>query len=688
MKTIKTKLWFKITALILFVLLAVILIASGTGIANLAYSNVYTDGGADARKEVVSGSAFIKAKDLLEDYCSSYYNGSDSDNAYFADLFTEENSNFYFSVTDENGNEILKNYYTSDYQYSLSSQYEVLVNVKNIEETKSFETYSELMYYIAACEDLYAGVDYNYWTEDTDQDGSGEYAAEINYVTGDKKELTLNCYVKEKLTASDDFSAGLFWVDFLINQRYTVIAVCSVSFIFLITLFVMLLCSAGHKEGSDVITLSWFDKIPLDLYTVFLFVSFVLTLSGGDSFFSNFEYYIYIAAAGIIWLLLGMSFLITFAARAKAGGWWKNTVTYMVLRMIWKIVKSFFRAILYAVRSFSLYWQFGLSWAGLSFTEFLAIVILCYDPGILLLAWFVEKMILTPFLILAVINMKILQKTGAEIAAGNLSYTADLNAMIWEFKKHGRNLNSISSGMALAVEEQMKSERLKTELITNVSHDIKTPLTSIINYVDLLKKSGTDSKNAAEYIGIIDRQSSRLKKMTEDLVEASKASSGNINVNLENTDVNLLLAQAAAEYSERFAGSNLDAVLSVSPFELFINADGKLLWRVFDNLMNNICKYTLEKTRVYISTESVGVNAVITFKNISKYPLNISSSELMDRFVRGDASRHTEGSGLGLSIAKSLTDLQNGNMEIFIDGDLFKVVITFCQADKPAHSVS
>ena len=223
----------------------------------------------------------------------------------------------------------------------------------------------------------------------------------------------------------------------------------------------------------------------------------------------------------------------------------------------------------------------------------------------------------------------------------------------------------------------MKSERLKTELITNVSHDLKTPLTSIVNYVDLMKKEDIQPEKAKEYLAVLDRQSKRLQKLTIDLVEASKASTGNIAVNAEKTDVSVFLSQLSGEYEEKLAAKGLQLVVTSPEENVYIYADGRLLWRVFDNLMNNICKYAQENTRVYISASVQDEKVMISFKNISRYPLNISSEDLMERFVRGDASRNTEGSGLGLSIARSLVDLQKGKFELVVDGDLFKAIVTF-----------
>ena len=230
--------------------------------------------------------------------------------------------------------------------------------------------------------------------------------------------------------------------------------------------------------------------------------------------------------------------------------------------------------------------------------------------------------------------------------------------------------------MAIAVEQKMKSERLKTELITNVSHDIKTPLTSIINYVDLLQKAHTRDEEA-QYLEVLQRQSARLKKLTEDLVEASKASTGNVSANLVQTNVVESINQALGEYEDRLAAGSLLVVKSFDAEDLSILADGRLLWRILDNLLGNVCKYALAGTRVYVTAAAEGGEVVLSIKNISRQQLNVSVEELMERFVRGDTARTTEGSGLGLNIARSLTELQRGKLHLVVDGDLFKAELRF-----------
>lgn len=238
-------------------------------------------------------------------------------------------------------------------------------------------------------------------------------------------------------------------------------------------------------------------------------------------------------------------------------------------------------------------------------------------------------------------------------------------------------IDDIAGGLSNAIAQNMKSERLKTELITNVSHDIKTPLTSIINYVDLLKKEKMPNEKATEYLMILDNKSQRLKKLTEDLVEASKASSGNIKLNMEKLNVKELVKQVSGEFEDKFKERGLEEINSFPEDDIFIKADGRYMYRVLENIYSNVAKYALENTRVYLDVVKNQHTVVIQMKNISKQELNISADELMQRFVRGETSRNTEGSGLGLSIASSLTELQGGQFHIYLDGDLFKVTIGF-----------
>ncbi|WP_242984525.1 HAMP domain-containing sensor histidine kinase [Clostridium sp. chh4-2] len=271
------------------------------------------------------------------------------------------------------------------------------------------------------------------------------------------------------------------------------------------------------------------------------------------------------------------------------------------------------------------------------------------------------------------------------ISTGDTGYKVDLDFFSGKELAVAESINNISSGLENALQEKVKSERLKADLITNVSHDIKTPLTSIINYVDLIKREHIQDPKIQGYLEVLDQKSQRLKTLTEDLVEASKASSGNVKLEIANIDLVELVWQTNGEFDEKFALRHLEVVTHLPDQTLLIEADGRHLWRVLENLYNNAYKYAMEGSRVYIDVQQEEDLAVFTIKNVSANPLNINADELTERFVRGDVARTTEGSGLGLSIAKSLTELQNGIFKLYIDGDLFKAQVSF-PIKKPAVS--
>ena len=263
------------------------------------------------------------------------------------------------------------------------------------------------------------------------------------------------------------------------------------------------------------------------------------------------------------------------------------------------------------------------------------------------------------------------------LASGETSYKVDTALFSSLEARLAEGLNRISDGLETALAEQVRSERLKADLITNVSHDIKTPLTSIINYVDLIKREHIENPTLQKYLEVLDQKSQRLKTLTEDLVEASKASSGNIKLEINDIDLVELVQQTTGEFEEKYALRRLELVNTLPNEVIIIEADGRRLWRVLENLYNNAFKYALENTRVYVGIEDHDSEVVFSIKNVSASPLNISPDELTERFVRGDVSRTTEGSGLGLSIAKSLTELQGGTFQVTIDGDLFKAEVSF-----------
>ena len=366
--------------------------------------------------------------------------------------------------------------------------------------------------------------------------------------------------------------------------------------------------------------------------------------------------------------LVGYFVIMTVARRIKAKRLYKTTYLY-------RLVQTLSRLLCQEEWGVRFYFRFLLFYLVLSAAELIAMQV--FEHTNLILIWIAEKLLICHVAAVVIYNLSVLEQEGKRLKNGDSSQRVHTEKLLPFFRHHGDTLNEISKGMRRTVDEQMRSERMKAELITNVSHDLKTPLTSIVNYVDLIEKAGLDSPQAPEYFDVVNRQAVRLKKLVLDLVEASKAASGSTPVELETLDLNLMLSQATGEYAERMREHGLDQVVALTDKPLLIRADPKHLWRVFDNLLGNATLYSQTDSRVYITTHTENENAVVIFRNISKQRLNISADELMERFVRGDSSRNTEGSGLGLSIAKDLTTLQGGHFKLVIDGDLFKAIMTF-----------
>ncbi len=309
-----------------------------------------------------------------------------------------------------------------------------------------------------------------------------------------------------------------------------------------------------------------------------------------------------------------------------------------------------------------------------------------YSVRRIVLILLVTDLVLLPLAIRWDLEKKRVRQATDALARGELSYKLNTAQLHFVWRKLGGDLNSIGDGMAAAVEQRLRSERMKTELITNVSHDLKTPLTSIINYIALLKEKDLPPETQREYLDVLDRQSAKLKKLTEDVVEASKAASGVMPVHPELLDVGELLVQSVGEYAERLEAAGVTPVIHTPEQEVHILADGRLLGRVLDNFITNIIKYAQPGTRAYFDLTAGETDVVIAVKNTSRAPLDMPAEELMERFVRGDSSRSTEGSGLGLSIARSLTELIGGQMRLTLDGDLFKAEVTFPIAPPDAET--
>ncbi len=469
--------------------------------------------------------------------------------------------------------------------------------------------------------------------------------------------------------------------EFVFSNRYAAIALAAVGLLLFLVLFVYLMAAAGRRGDREGIVLSPLDKVPFDVtlgagaMAVVMF-GLIIAESGGDDLFV-----VGVVIAGAVLILLTVVYVLyTFSARIKAGGWWRNTVVFKLLRLIGRCFKAIGRFFLRLFRALRMEWRVALGFAGYFLADFVGVLIFLegMDSDVELLGLALLCAVnLAAFsvLILGAHQFAVLKKAGAKLASGELDYKVDTKKMYFDYRRHAENLNSIGDGMSAAVDQRMRSERLKTELITNVSHDIKTPLTSIVNYVDLLQKPHSEEEGR-QYLDVLARQSDKLRHLTLDLVEASKASTGNLPTELVPTNTAELISQAVAEYAERFAQSGLEPVVTVPDKPVTVLADGRHLWRVLDNLLGNAVKYAQPGTRVYIDVRRLDGQGLLSVKNISRDRLNVPADELMERFVRGDRSRHTEGSGLGLSIALSLTELMGGAFNITIDGDLFKAEVS------------
>lgn len=469
-----------------------------------------------------------------------------------------------------------------------------------------------------------------------------------------------------------------------------VLAVFSLIIYFM--LFIYLTMTAGREsdeDGNTVIELTEFDKSPTE-FALFICLSVVIVLLCGvvcvhefGYIYRNYIYDIYVRytdglviGAGVLVFLLDMLFCFfyySFIRRIKG-------------RVIWK--NSYLRRLMKKAEGLALE-LYGNS----------SIVIRVWVPFIIFLLFNLMMALLGPFgiafafvidMLIGVMMYKDAKERQNIVSGIEKIAQGDLNYQVEQERMHGDNIvmaqavNSIGNGIKNAVEASMKDERMKTELITNVSHDIKTPLTSIINYVDLVKREDVDNERVRSYIKVLDEKSQRLKQLIDDLVEASKISSGNINLNFEKINLTELLNQTIGEFSEKFEQKGLSIVMNGNASNVVIEADSRSIFRVIENLFNNVYKYALERTRVYVSINCIGRDGIqvqemaeIIIKNISASELNCNPEELTERFIRGDESRTTEGSGLGLSIAKNLTEAQNGTFEIQLDGDLFKVILTF-----------
>lgn len=594
---------------------------------------------------------------------------------------------------------ILYGYRTNLYGGSNTSYFASRICYENAREIAQFDIlnpYIQEYFPVGVLEDLYRGnfTNVNYAIEEK-QNGQWEVVSttlseEENYGFCDSFESWENgtsYRVTVAIKSSMPQESGKTYFQYMLFNTVHRLSdvlpwILVISFVLCVASFTVLCIMAGHRPGHNKIVLNWMDRLPLDAYALVAacLAGWLLWLSLENGFYDLDAFANTMACIGILTAsLILLGWLLSLITRIKVGRWWENTLIYRLLHWIHRNGLHAAKMLLRTVGAIPIVWR-TLVITGALLIALMYLAIYSIWNGSLLMLYTLISLAIVVFLCFCSIQLQKLKGAVETMANGDFDARVDTTGLYGEFRRYGEHLNAISDGMSIAIEQHTKSERMKTELITNVSHDIKTPLTSILNYVDLLQHTQNETERA-QYLEVLHRQATRLKKLTEDLVEASKAATGNIQTELVPTDVSESLNQAVGEYTERLEAAELTLVARFPDYRLSILADGRLLWRVLDNLLGNICKYAMPGTRVYLTVEEREKTVSIQLKNISRQQLNISPDELMERFVRGDSARSTEGSGLGLNIAKSLTELQHGRFRLELDGDLFKVDVELPKAN-------
>lgn len=578
----------------------------------------------------------------------------------------EGDSNYYYLYADLKSKKI----YTNKKEYSNPAELE-----ENIKKMKKLGKYVVVRPKLSEFESNLTNEDALTWRDD------------IKYSGPQTEDFVFVSAVDTSYPIQDSFYA-----ENQLFEKYassgTVIAVLGmIAFGMLIVCLVWLTTVAGRSNRDDELHLNWFDAWKTEVAATVVIVLWLIPvlLSGSilsltDLFmdlnndlatlYGYYNYVMnsipYVIGGGILAAYTCLMFLVGYLSlvrRLKAGTMWKNSVLHMIVQFVHQVsinIGSVWKVVIIFGGLFLIHGAAQISGHSVLFVILLPIDIVAFV-----------------YLVYQTIGKKKIKQGISQIAHGEIDYKIDTTGLSGEQKEVAELVNVIGTGLNKAVEKSVKNERLKTDLITNVSHDIKTPLTSIINYVELLKQENFEDPKIRRYIEVLEQKSQRLKTLTEDVVEASKVSSGNISLDMMNLNLVEMIQQTSGEFQEKFAARNLEEVLNLPEEEAMICVDGRRTWRVLENIYNNAAKYAMEGSRIYADLTVLEDQVLFTLKNVSAYPLNISADELTERFIRGDISRSTEGSGLGLSIAKTLTEMQKGQFELYLDGDLFKVTIRF-----------
>ena len=578
--------------------------------------------------------------------------------------YTEGSTNLTYLFADKETQTI----YTNKKAYSSYAQLE-----QNLEKIFKEKAYAVVYPELSECVTNIPGADLQVWNHTIDQ-------------SFDTKDFVFAVSVDTKFSVADSMADEAENYETYSKLMFTMLAGAIFGSVLWLIGMVWLTVTAGRRPEDEEIHLNGFDRWYTEIAAgTVIGIWLAGTIISGTLIANSSLGYSHVVVTVIViclicgtytmaWFLIGY---LSLVRRIKAGTLWKNSLIRKVLKWIGKCsgkLADFARAF---SRNTAEKIKVLLVGGAFLFLQFLIIGCVFSGAGVFLLALMAVDVAVMIFAIRKADGQDRIMDGLKKISDGELQYKIKTDTLTGKQKVMAEYINNIGSGLDAAVENSLKKERMQTELITNVSHDLKTPLTSIINYVDLMKRENPTDPKIQEYLRILDEKSQRLKVLTEDVVEASKASTGNIKLEMNDIDFVEMVQQVIGEFEEKFQEKNLTMMVHFTDEPSIIYADGQRMWRVLENVFGNVVKYAMEGTRVYAEISNRNKKVTFSLKNISAQPLNISADELTERFIRGDVARNTEGSGLGLSIAKSLTELQGGEFKLYLDGDLFKVMITF-----------
>lgn len=578
--------------------------------------------------------------------------------------YTEGSTNLTYLFADKETQTI----YTNKKAYSSYAQLE-----QNLEKIFKEKAYAVVYPELSECVTNIPGADLQVWNHTIDQ-------------SFDTKDFVFAVSVDTKFSVADSMADEAENYETYSKLMFPMLAGAIFGSVLWLIGMVWLTVTAGRRPEDEEIHLNGFDRWYTEIAAgAVIGIWLAGTIISGTLIANSSLGYSHAVVTVIVtclicgtytmaWFLIGY---LSLVRRIKAGTLWKNSLIRTVLKWIGKCsgkLSDFARAF---SRNTAEKIKVLLVGGAFLFLQFLIIGCGFTGAGVFLIILLIVDAAAVIFIIRKADGLDLIMDGLKKISDGELQYKIKTDTLTGKQKVMAEYINNIGSGLDAAVENSLKKERMQTELITNVSHDLKTPLTSIINYVDLMKRENPTDPKIQEYLRILDEKSQRLKVLTEDVVEASKASTGNIKLEMNDIDFVEMVQQVIGEFEEKFQEKNLTMMVHFTDKPSIIYADGQRMWRVLENVFGNVVKYAMEGTRVYAEISNRNKKVTFSLKNISAQPLNISADELTERFIRGDVARNTEGSGLGLSIAKSLTELQGGEFKLYLDGDLFKVMITF-----------